>query len=193
MAGKDSDTQMQKWSVVLLNAEPDDIKDDFRENLAGLFYSDIQRTQQLFESPVKLSIKEFDRLPEGEKKVWYKFVDGIPGKLISVNLKIRRFNDFCRTCLIPYSDLEHLAMFDYDLFCMEDSRSGQVAFQDLPEQKSRFFIELNHLIPVELKKKGFEIIRPEEIAEINEKLVSKLARAIHSRYLHQVRKQNSGI
>ncbi len=109
MAGKDSDSQMQKWSVVFLNAEPGDIKDDFKEDLAGIFYSDIQRTQHLFEPPIKLSTKEFGKLPEKEKQVWYRFVDGIPGKLISANLKIRRFKDFCRTCLIPYSDLEHLA------------------------------------------------------------------------------------
>lgn len=191
MSGKDSESQIQKWSVVLLNAEPGYIKDDFKDDLAGIFYSDIQRTQHLFKPPVKLSTKEFGKLPAKDKQVWYRFVDGIPGKLVSANLKIRRFKDFCRTCLIPYSDLEHLARFDYDLFNLEERPSDRLAFQNLPEQQKRFFIELNHLIPVELKKKGYEIIRPEEIAEINEKLVSKLARTIHSKYLHQVRKQNS--
>ncbi len=86
--------------------------------------------------------------------------------------------------------LSILPRFDYDLFNLEKGSSARPAFQDLPEQQKRFFIELNHLIPVELKKKGYEIIRPEEIAEINEKLVSKLARTIHSKYMHQVRKQN---
>jgi serine phosphatase RsbU (regulator of sigma subunit) len=191
MAGNDSDSQMQKWSVVLLDSETARLRNDFREDLARLFYSDIQRTQHLFEPPHKLSVKDFDRLPEEEKEEWYRFVDGIPGKMVTVNLKIRRFNDFCRTCLIPYSDLEFLARFDYDLFCLEEGFPDHVPFQDMPEQQRRFFIELNHLIPVELKKKGYEIIRPEEIAEINEKLVGKLARAIHSKYQHQIRKQNS--
>jgi len=92
----------------------------------------------------------------------------------------------------PYNDLENLARFDYDLFCRKQGSQKDVAFQYLSEKRKRFYIELNHLIPVGLRKMGYEIIRPEEIAEINEKLIIKLARAIHSRYLHQVRKQVPG-
>jgi len=191
MTEKVSESQIRKWSVVLMDADSADLKNDFSEDLADLFYSDIQRNQHLFDPPVRLSVKEFSKLPDDAKEIWYRFVDGIPGKLISINLKIRRFNDFCRTCLIPYSDLEHLARFDYDLFCLSQISSPKPAFQDLPEQQRRFYIELNHLIPVELKKKGFEIVRPEEISEINGKTVGKLARAIHSKYLHQIRKENS--
>ena len=185
-----SGNRMLKWSAALIDPDQADMKSGFSESLADLFYSDILRTQHLFDAPVRLSAKEFNKLPENDKELWRSFVYGIPGKLVSINLKIRRFKDFCRTCLIPYSDLEHLARFDYDLFQHSHASSHKTAFQDLPEQQKRFYIELNHLIPVELKKKGFEIIRPEEISEINEKIVGKLARAIHSKYLHQVRKEN---
>jgi serine phosphatase RsbU (regulator of sigma subunit) len=191
MTEKISGSQIRKWSVVLMDPDSADLKNDFTKDLADLFYSEIQRTQHLFEPPVRLSAKEFGKLPEDEKELWYSFTDEIPGKLISINLKIRRFKEFCRTCLIPYSDLEHLARFDFDMFCLRQTPSPKTAFQDLPEQQKRFYIELNHLIPVALKKKGFEIVRPEEVSEINEKIVAKLARAIHSKYIHQVRKENS--
>ena len=54
----------------------------------------------------------------------------------------------------------------------------------------RFYLELNYLIPVQLKKTGYEIIRHEEAVEINMLMVKKLARAIHSRYLHEIRNQS---
>ncbi len=192
MTEKGSDIGSNVWSVVLTDAEPADKISDLMNDLACMFYSDVQRSQDLFDSPVKLSSKDFEKLSAEEKEPWQTFVERIPGKLVSVNLKIRRFNDFCRTCLIPYSDLEHFAGLDYFLFTSGEKDEGVTTFRELPEKRQRFYIELNHLIPVELKKKGFEIIRPEEISEINEKVVGKLARAIHAKYLHQVRKENPG-
>lgn len=191
MTEKGSDNRSKVWSVVLTDTEPDDKIADLMEELACMLYSDIQRSQDLFDSPVRLSSKDFDKLNAEEKGIWQKFVERIPRKLVSVNLKIRRFNDFCRTCLIPYSDLEHFAGLDYLLFYSGEKDNGVSTFRELPEKQKRFYIELNHLIPVELKKKGFEIIRPEEISQINGKLVGRLAKAIHSKYLHQVRKENS--
>ena len=191
MPREDKMNLVMKWSDVFLNTGQDDLRESFKEHLPEFFYSGIQRTKHLFTSKFTFK-KEFNRLSEEEKSVWYGFVDEIPGKLISINLRIRRYKDFCRTCLIPYNDLENLARFDYDLFCRKQGSQKDVAFQYLPEKRKRFYIELNHLIPVGLRKMGYEIIRPEEIAEINEKLIIKLARAIHSRYLHQVRKQVPG-
>ncbi len=52
-------------------------------------------------------------------------------------------------------------------------------------------LELNYLIPVQLKKIGYEIIRHEEAVEINIPMIRKLARAIHSKYLHEVRSQHT--
>ena len=63
------------------------------------------------------------------------------------------------------------------------------SLQKLKDLK-RFFSELNYLIPVELKKIGYEVIRQEEVSEINILMVRKLARAIHSRYLHEIRNQS---
>jgi serine phosphatase RsbU (regulator of sigma subunit) len=47
------------------------------------------------------------------------------------------------------------------------------------------------MVPVALKNSGYEIIRPEEEAIINDSLIRKIARAIHSRYLHEVRNQKN--
>jgi serine phosphatase RsbU (regulator of sigma subunit) len=190
MTGEDNNSLIRNWSDVLLNPDQDAPGSGFKEQLARFFYTDIQRTQHLFITTFTFK-KDFDRLAEEEKSAWYGFVDEIPEKLISINLRIRRYHDFCRTCLIPYSDLENLARYDYTFFSRGQGQADNIAYNDLPEKRKRFYIELNHLVPVELRKMGYEIIRPQEIAEINEKLVSKLDRAIHSKYLHQVRKQDS--
>ncbi|MBI5009502.1 MAG: SpoIIE family protein phosphatase [Bacteroidia bacterium] len=47
---------------------------------------------------------------------------------------------------------------------------------------------ISGLIPPQLKKIGFEIIRPDEISTIDAVTIKKLARAIHSRYLQEIRK-----
>jgi serine phosphatase RsbU (regulator of sigma subunit) len=178
-------------------------KENFIKQVAGYLYNDIQRTQHLFKSPYTFK-KEFGKLSDEEKSDWYAFASEIPGKLRSLNLFIRQYRDFCRTCLIPYYNLEKLGKADHERYCMKyasvrqvsasrkDSYKELVSFRDLPEERKRFYVELNHLIPVALKKVGYEIVRPEEIAEINDKMVRRLARAIHSMYLKEIRKQNSG-
>ncbi|MBN1107276.1 MAG: SpoIIE family protein phosphatase [Bacteroidales bacterium] len=144
--------------------------------------------QNFFISPYDLS-KEFSSLSEKNKSEWYAYTDRIPAKLDSVQLRIRPFKDFCRTCLIPYEDLEKLAEYDYSMYCHGGNRGNGGNFRKLPEAEKRFYIELNHLMPLGLREEGFEIIRPDEVTEIDELLVYKMARAIHSRYLYQLRKQ----
>jgi serine phosphatase RsbU (regulator of sigma subunit) len=56
---------------------------------------------------------------------------------------------------------------------------------------NRFSLEINYLIPIQLKKRGYELLRREEAAEINIPMIKKLARAIHSKYLHEVRSQHT--
>ncbi len=172
----------------------------FIDRIAENLYKDIQRTQHLFTSPYTFK-KDFDKLPENEKSVWFDFAWDIPKKLSLLNLYIHPYKDFCRTCLIPYKDIEILARADYHSFCQKQISAGDLkgknepvkdAFRDLPEERKRFYIELNHLIPVALKNIGYEIIRTEEVSEINEKMVSKFARSIHSRYLHEIRKRDIG-
>ncbi len=175
----------------------------FIDSIARYFYKDIQRTKHLFSSPYTFK-KEFSKLSDEEKFDWYAYALKVPVKLRSLNLCIRQYRDFCRTCLIPYNELEQMARIDYEgapgkksLLAHTDapnkeSDPDRISFQDLPDKRKRFFIELNHLIPVELKKIGYEVIRSEEITEINDKMVARLARVIHSKYLNEMRKQTSG-
>ncbi len=163
----------------------------FIDRITENLYKDIQHAKHLFTSP-HIFKKEFDNLSESEKSIWYEYAVNIPKKLRSLNLFIRPYKDFCRTCLIPYRDLEILAGEDYYTDNQRNKSGPFVSFRDLPEERKRFYIELNHLIPVALKKIGYEIIRTEEITEISEKIVWKFARAIHSRYLREIRKGYPG-
>jgi serine phosphatase RsbU (regulator of sigma subunit) len=166
----------------------------FIDQVAESLYTDIQRTQHLFTSPYNLK-KEFGKLTESEKSQWCGFAWDIPKKLRLLNLYIRPYKDFCRTCLIPYKDMEILAHADYHSFCLKLTpdikvKKEQVSFRNLASEEKRFYIELNHLIPVALKKAGYEIIRPEELSEIGDKMVLKFARTIHSRYLREIKKRH---
>ena len=64
------------------------------------------------------------------------------------------------------------------------------SFQSKIENRKQFSVELNYLIPGELKKIGYEVIRLEEVIEISTLMIKKLARAIHSRYLREIRNQS---
>lgn len=213
MTGEQDKKAIESWSDIIYGSDDFQIQgpyseqtDDVRINIEMLseyFYTDICRVRNLFISPYALK-KNFRKLSESEKQEWRAFVSRIPGKLKSLNLFIRKYHDFCSTCLIHYYEIENMARSDYEAYCNklpaesqikdQERKSGgnMVPFQDLKDEEKRFYIEMNHLIPVELKKIGFEVIRPEEVAEINGKMVNKLARAIHSRYLHEVRKQQTG-
>ena len=61
----------------------------------------------------------------------------------------------------------------------------------MPDARKWYFRELNYLIPPQLKKIGFEIIRTDEISAIDAITIKKLARAIHSRYLQEIRKNTA--
>jgi serine phosphatase RsbU (regulator of sigma subunit) len=172
----------------------------FIDHIAENLYNDIQRTKHFFSSPYSFK-KEFNRLTEEEKSPWYDFALDIPKKLRLLNLYIRRYNEFCRTCLIPYHDLETLARADYHNYYLKQkpiadskgkNKSSKSSFRELPGEKKRFYIELNHLVPVALKKIGYEIVRPVDMTEISEKMVLRFARAIHSRYLREIRKRDTG-
>jgi serine phosphatase RsbU (regulator of sigma subunit) len=63
-------------------------------------------------------------------------------------------------------------------------------FSSTTIDRKQFLLELNYLIPAGLKKMGYEVIRYEEVVEISIPMIRKLARAIHSRYLHEIRNQS---
>jgi serine phosphatase RsbU (regulator of sigma subunit) len=211
MPGHLTSDQIQKWAEVILNTEADLIQELTRnctkykkilvDQITLSIYQDLGKLENNTFSPWPMS-KEFEVMQVKEKAVWYEFASGIPYKLKSLNLFIRPFRNFCRTCIITDDEIEKLARRDHEQLFKELSSEGWkkgkatdtknkispvlCSFNHLPENAKRFFLELNYLIPAELKKAGFEIIRAEELAEINDKMVKKIARAIHSRYLHEM-------
>lgn len=200
MKDQASDNECGKWQEIVFS--PDNtlkrkIEQDwphyrhiFIDQIAEYLYHDIQRTKHLFTSPYNFR-KEFEKLENSEKLPWFDYAENIPGKLKTLNLLIQPYKNFCRTCLIPYRDLEILAVTDHNTDCQRDKSMQGVLFKNLPETRKRFYIELNHLIPLALKKAGYEIIRPEEISEISENVVLKFARAIHARYRHEINSKNT--
>jgi serine phosphatase RsbU (regulator of sigma subunit) len=150
----------------------------FAENL----YKNIRKSG--FEIFLSNAFKnEFKDLKKGEKSFWYSYAAGVPDKLKSLNLFIQPFEDFCRTCIITDYEIETLAQLDYEAFNIGKSF---IAIKDL----KHFCLELNYLIPVVLKNTGYEVIRKEEHNEIKISMIRKLARAIHSRYLNEIRKRS---
>jgi serine phosphatase RsbU (regulator of sigma subunit) len=151
--------------------------------------------------------EEFNNLTETEKSFWYDSAARIPEKLKKLNLYIRPFEDFCRTCIITDKEIALLVQADLERYCRELALTGpSIVKQNREEENSsarrrstesliknwnRFSLEINYLIPSELKKTGYEIIRREEAVEINIPMVRKLARAIHSKYLHEIRNQHT--
>jgi serine phosphatase RsbU (regulator of sigma subunit) len=167
----------------------------------------MRRARMLITSPFTFN-KEFNRLPEKEKRIWYDYASEIPVKLKSLNLFIRPFRDFCRTCIISDSEIEKLACFDHEHY-FEKARYSElkpdknknikrekvpqpIPFQNLPAARKWYFKELNYLIPPQLRKIGFEIVRPDEISLIDPVMIKKLARAVHSRYLREMRNRDEG-
>jgi serine phosphatase RsbU (regulator of sigma subunit) len=151
--------------------------------IAENLYKDIQKSDLLILLPDTLD-KEFKYLTKTEKSFWHDYAAEIAEKFRNINLFIHPFEDFCRTCIITDNEIAALAKMDHDVLLSHKSYQGKI------KDRKQFFIELNYLIPVELKKIGYEVIRYEEVAEINIGMIKKLARAIHSRYLHEIRNQS---
>jgi serine phosphatase RsbU (regulator of sigma subunit) len=162
-----------------VSPDQDKYKKFFVKPIAEGLYKDMQQLNKLNNFPPALT-KDFKYLTKDEKSFWYDFAAEIPKKFTELNLFVRSFESFCRTCII--TDNEVTALTGMDL--------SHKFFQSTIENSWQFCIELNYLIPVELKKIGYEVIRYEEVVEISVLMVKKLARAIHSRYLHEIRNQS---
>jgi serine phosphatase RsbU (regulator of sigma subunit) len=209
-----SDKIIRKWAEIIydsnseiaqeLSADPNKYIEKFIFQNAESLYKNMGEMSELFQSHFTLN-KEFSKLTEDERMVWYDFAADIPYKLASLHVLIRPFKDFCRTCIITEGEVENLARIDHSRQCNAKFSKGWkygkklnigyktdpslVSFHQLPAGRKRFYLELNYLIPAQVKKCGFEIIRPEEIADIDNILIQKLSRAIHSGYLSEARKQ----
>jgi serine phosphatase RsbU (regulator of sigma subunit) len=154
----------------------------FVNPLAESFYQDFRKSDYAMQFSENFD-KEFKNLTIYEQSFWIDLAAEIPDKFRTLNLFIHHFEDFCRTCIITDNEVRVLAQKDQDILLSHKS------FQSSIKDPQKFFVELNYLIPFELKKIGYEIIRYEEAFEINIKMIRKLARAIHSRYLHEIKNQ----
>jgi serine phosphatase RsbU (regulator of sigma subunit) len=167
-------------------------------DIAGYLYEDMQRMSSLIRSPFGFKI-DFTDLSKAEKSVWEQYASGLKEKLQSLGLIVRPYKDFCRTCIITEQEIEYLLASDHIRFSLTTD-NGQVQLRktasveslEKAEDERWFFRELNYLIPLQIKRMGYEIVRPEEASEIDQKMIKKLARAIHSRYLKKMRETNSG-
>jgi hypothetical protein len=180
-----------EWTEVIYDPENElipEVESDWKRygktfinQLAELLYEDIRRSGQ------GLLKKKFNRLKAIEKAAWYDYSSRIPSKLKLLNLFIRPFDNFFRTCIITDEEVERLAFIDHEYYQSE----SQLIFSDHPGDHKTFFKELNYFIPAQLKKTGYEIIRKEEDIQIDIKVVRKLAKAIHARYLQKMRNINA--
>jgi serine phosphatase RsbU (regulator of sigma subunit) len=206
-----------RWREVIYNPDNEldrDISDHWTKyrkifiyQIARYLYEDMRRARMLITTPFTFN-KEFNILTPEEKQVWYNYASSIPDKLRSLDLMIRPYSDFCRTCIITDKEIEKLACIDHGQYFGKHASSVPknggnrnlkrknspvlVTFQNLPGARKWYFKELNYLIPPQLKKIGFEIIRPDEASEIDTVMLKKLARAIHSRYLQEMRSRDAG-
>ncbi|MFN8210772.1 MAG: RyR domain-containing protein [Bacteroidales bacterium] len=196
---------IQKWKEVLLpgsdHSEQGDAKgnlvpgNDTVRSIALNLYSDMCRQKAFIDPPVELH-KEYRLLDDSQKQFWTERAIEIPDKLIMLDLQIRKHPGFCRTCIITDDEIKKLALHDcHNIRGLKKTRAGirrQAGEAKDPHPKHfRFYLELNYLIPVELKKAGYEVIRKAENAEISERMVNRIAMAIHSRYLSQLKKTGS--
>jgi len=164
--------------------DKDDFKNRFINPVAEYLFRDMQRFSFSDDYP-SAKVKNFSSLVKAEKSFWYNAAAAIPEKLRTLNLFIRPVEDFCRTCIITDKEVASLARKDQEILLSHKS------FQSTIKDKQKFCININYLIPAVLKKIGFEVIRYEEVFEINIVMIRKLARAIHSKYLHEIRNQST--
>ena len=204
------------WSKIIYNRDSKSIqvqqrdqinyKNLFTNQIAEGLYRDMQSVLNIV-SASKIPIKEFKELSEDEKLFWYGYVEEIPEKFSSLNLFVRPFDDFCRTCIITDDEISTLVQTDNERYCrghspttlrkintktiINKTHQAQKYFESLSKNWKDFYLEMNYLIPIQFKKIGYEIIRPEEATEIDISMIRKLARAIHSKYLQSIRNQSN--
>jgi serine phosphatase RsbU (regulator of sigma subunit) len=152
----------------------------FINPVAEGLYNRIRNSDFLI-NPSDYSGKEFRELSQAEKSFWHGYAEAIPLKYSKMDLFIRPFENFCRTCIITDDEVVILATMDKDILASHRIMQGKVKDRD------QFLTGLNYFVPAELKKLGYEIVRHEEMLGINYTFVRKLAKAIHSRYLHEIR------
>ena len=197
--------ELSKWAGIIFMQEDDPLNwlnkhqssaaKNLIEDIAINLSSEIHRQAEILK-PASLSGSAFPGNGRPSKSFFLRFASHIPDKLHRTGLFIRPWTDFCRTCIITDDEILRFAIKDLEKVSKKPTakESGMTGLKDQGNKETnlqRFFLELNYLIPVVLKKAGFEIIRAEEQSEINEKMVKKIARTMHSIYLHEVKRVGS--
>lgn len=157
--------------------DPIDYGKLFKEDLTRLLYEELKRLS----AGTSHQNRNFSQLNKSEKKIWYEYVSGIPLKLDTLGLRIRPSGAYYRTCIITDEDIGKLVRLDREKYSgIKSDLLGGIAEEE-------FFMQLNYLIPPQIKSIGFEIYRPGEDPLIKPSTIKKLARAIHSKYLKEMR------
>jgi serine phosphatase RsbU (regulator of sigma subunit) len=151
--------------------------------LAENLYNNFENSGSPKVVPVS-NCKGFQNLTRSERSFWHNYATLIPDKFKALNLFIRPYEDFCRTCIVTDDEVSLLAGMDIEKYVADKFIKNTV------RSASDFFTELNYVIPSGLKMTGYEVIRTEEVFEINDIMIRRLARAIHSRYQHEIRTRN---
>lgn len=149
------------------------------EKVAESLYEDLRKAGLIDEAP---GGKTFEGLDSEAKTRWYEYASRISAKIKSLGLMLRPASGPYRSCIITDEEIEKLARSDY-----VSSKPAGGAFDDLPEDQKNWYRNLNYLIPYQLKKAGFELMRPGEAELINPLLVNRMAKAIHARYVREMR------
>ena len=160
---------------------PADFRKYHAKAVAESIRDDFKRIFRLSASVSPL-LRQFADFLKPDGQFWVDYAAGIPEKFMAIGLFLRPYRDFCRTCIITVDEINALVAMDLG------------SFPNVPHNEGRkqFFRELNYLIPASLKRAGFEIIRQEEVAGLNNALLWKIARAVHARYIHEIQKQAGG-
>jgi serine phosphatase RsbU (regulator of sigma subunit) len=182
------------WSQVIYTAgnksipeaspDPEKYFKIFTNPIAQGLFADFQRLNVLLKLTDKLP-DNFSSPEDKGKSFWLDYTSHIPDKFIRLNLYIRQYENLFRTCIITDKEIDTFVQMDLDYLKGSIPGSWQGSIKD----RNRFSLELNYLIPAQLKKIGYEIIRLEEAEEISMPMIRKLARAIHSKYLNEMRHQ----
>jgi serine phosphatase RsbU (regulator of sigma subunit) len=190
----------KNWSMVLQSTDrnsgssgPESFDLPADRVLAAFLCAEIERRHEYLEVPVQLQ-GEFNELDTAGQEAWISFATVIPLKLSSLNLGVRKCEAIYKTCIITDDEIDKLARFDYRNYMEVHSVTGtpNPAYESLADGKRNFFKELNYLIPFLLKEHDYEVFRPGEGTEIDESMVTRIARAIHAIYIAETRRISDG-
>lgn len=145
------------------------------DHTAEFLFEEMKRTDSMADDRKKV---RFQKLDTDQKAGWYEAATHIPKKIELLGLRIKPWSAHFHTCIITDEEIDRLTRADLE-------RSGKK-----PENIS-YYRNLNYLIPVSIVRAGFELIRPEEATLADNQLTARLARAIHSRYLQDIRNRGS--